>query len=216
MRRVRTLDDWLAYVDQADTTDGARRVLREYARGHRSGRVMSRPRKDVAAALNITERAVTKHLKRAREDGLYVVVTPGRQSRTAVYEGTFGTRAEVETSYVGTGTPAAVPAARNGGVPARDLSEVGGSHQKYRNSPLEIGPTRRSELQDSFFSVGEERESISRFSLSGERASRRATECRGCGGPLDARSLQIGFAVGFCCAVVVEVQTDESSAEASA
>lgn len=207
------MTEWLAHVESVDTTEGARRVLREYAKSNRRGRLMSRPRREVAAALGISERAVTKHLKRAREDGLYVVVTPGQQGRTAVYEGTFGYPKHEESLYEGTaGTFSGVPADIPAGVPAPVRSGSRGSHHYYGFDVERPEVARRRELAASFFTVIPERELVSGFSLLDREGSDAAT-CRGCGGPLDQASVEIGFAVGKCCEVVIESDHDAATTE---
>lgn len=180
------MTDWLAYVESADTTEGARRVLLEYARGHRGGRLMSRPRREVAEALGISERAVSKHLKRAREDGLYVVVSPGQQGRTAVYEGTFGVAEREGSFYAGTaGTIEGVPAGFPLRVPAAVPRALGGSHQYYVSTEQGVTASdeRRSDLVSSTF-TGDEREPEVTFSLFRDNNDGAST-CEACGAGID-------------------------------
>lgn len=65
-------------------------MLREYVLRSYGARMICRPRRDVAKALDISERQVSKAIQRAKEAGLIVVVSRGIQGRTAVDQGAFG------------------------------------------------------------------------------------------------------------------------------
>lgn len=203
MPKAKTLKDWAVAVESSGLPPWVLAVLREYAKKGRGNRLMSRPRTDVADALNITPRRVTKAVKRAKDAGWMIVAIPARKGNTATYEGTFPGSA----LYGDPGTPFRDQIARFAeGSPNGSRAKRGVPHY-YGPGVVRPEVARRRELADSIFTALQEREAIIHFSLSNREGSTAGT-CRGCGGPLDQFSAEVGFTVGGCCAVVVEVEHD--------
>lgn len=144
MRHPRTLADWLRFVESSDVPEWVKRVLREYAARGRGGRMMSRPRRDVARILGISDRQVSKAIQRAKEAGLIVVVTRGVQGRTAVYQGTFGT----PTSMGELGEPLGDESGHSGEVHPNDHRQFLGSPHKYPTTPTESTSNQPQEREE--------------------------------------------------------------------
>lgn len=207
---ARTLHDW----SEAVKTDSGLPpwvlgVLAEYAKRPRGNRLMSRPRAEVAEALNISPRRVTKAIKRAKDAGWVLVAVPARQGRTATYEGTF----PGSENYGDPGTPLGHEIARQTEGSPHDRTGFRGVPHYYGSDTVRPEVARRMELMDSVFTVVEERESAVTISLSSDREVAEGWDCMTCGLPVEDEGVSIGFAVCNRCAVVVDMEPGAPTSE---
>lgn len=199
---ARGRQDWLDFLEQSEVSERTREVLRQYAKGKpRGGRRLSRPQAVVAGELGISTRMVRKHLTTAMEAGLIVEVTRAQRGLTAVYEGSFGTPAAMAEQAELFSTLRA----RNLEVPAMRRSGFRGSTHYYGSRRIDARSRRRQDLQESFFTVEQERESLSLLSLPDDREADKGQRCSNCGRPVDPRSTALAFPVCWGCPHVARI-----------
>jgi hypothetical protein len=212
---ARTLDDWSEAVKaNSGLPPWVLRVLAVYAEKpcDKRLRLMQRPRTEVAEALNISPRRVTKAIKRAKDAGWIVVARPARHGDWAMYQATF----PGAENYGDPGTPLDDQNVRLGEGSPRSGSDFRGVAYYYGNDIVRPEVARRMELMGSVFTVLEERESAATISLSSGREMVEGWDCTTCGQPVENEGVSIGFAVCNRCAVVVDVEPDAPASERTA